>query len=136
MLLDLYFHHQNSAPRSGVSRLWLIEYYERMFAEREASADTKPAKKSTEVKALPRKRRVARELEIAAQVEKAEADLEVLAQGIKDVQAAQQFTYNLLKYAQTSSVPGEDVDFMAIAQRYRARMTQEEDDLLLLSMVL
>lgn len=50
--------------------------------------------------------------------------------------AAQQFTYNLLKYAQTSSVPGEDVDFMAFAQRYRARMTQEEDDLLLLSMVL
>lgn len=50
--------------------------------------------------------------------------------------AAQQFTYNLLKYAQTSSVPGEDVDFMAFAQRYRARMAQEEDDLLLLSMVL
>ena len=50
--------------------------------------------------------------------------------------AAQQFAYNLLKYAQTSSVPGEDVDFMAFAQRYRARMAQEEDDLLLLSMVL
>lgn len=127
MLFDLYFHHQNSAPRSGVSRLWLIEYYTKAFAK------TEPLKTVGVNKATQRKRQAAQEAKIAARVEKAEQDLEVLTQGLRDVQAAQRFTQALLTQART--LPEPEFDFMAVAQEYRARMRREDDELLLLSMV-
>ena len=119
-----------STSKSGVNRLWLVEYYTKAFAK------TEPLKTVGVSKATQRKRQAAQEAKIAEQVEKTEADLEVLAQGIKDVQAAQQFTYNLLKYAQSLPDMALEIDFLTIANGYRERMRREDDDLLLLSMVL
>lgn len=115
------------STKSGVNRLWLIDYYTKAFAKAE------PLKTVGISKATQRKRQVAQDAKIAEQVEKAEHALEVLTQGLKDVQAAQQFTQALLLQARTRPEP--EFDFMAVAQEYRARMRREDDELLLLSMI-
>lgn len=117
-----------STSKSGVSRLWLIEYYTKAFAK------TEPLKTVGVNKATQRKRQAAQEAKIAEQVEKAEHDLEVLTRGLKDVQAAQRFTQALL--LQARALPEPEFDFMAVAQEYHTRMRRADDDeLLLLSMI-
>jgi len=121
------------SAKSGVNRLWLIDYYTKAFAAKEAAL--KPAR-TVKAKTAARKRAAEHEAEIESLVAKAEADIEVLTQGIKDAHAAQQFTYNLLTQVQSLPDMALEIDFLAIANGYRERVRREDDELLLLSMVL
>ena len=122
-----------SSTKSGVNRLWLIEYYTKEFAKKAPTVVPEGLTVAAKRKAV-KKAAAAREVQIEALAAKAEADLEVLAQGIKDTRAAQQFTYNLIQQAQRQPEP--EVDFMQIAGDYRKRIQRDDDELLLLSMVL
>lgn len=90
-----------------------------------ATSKAEPVKTTGVSKATQSKRQAAQDAKIAEQVEKAEHDLAVLTQGLKDVQAAQRFTQALLLQART--LPEPEFDFMAVAQEYRARMRREDD---------
>ena len=125
-----------SAGRSGVSRLWLVEYYTREFAK-------KPLEKATTAQATPAEKRkativakVVRKQRIAALVDKAEADLADLTSGIKDAEKAQQFTKRLLAHAQSTTIPETKIDFLAIAQDYRERIRRDDEELMMLAMVI
>lgn len=135
MLLDLYFHHQNSAPRSGVSRMWLIEYYQQQLALR----DKKPDVEGLPLAEKRKKRKVSAPAlvpqEVQALVDKAEADLDKLAQGVADASAAQLFILQLVSFAVDYPAP-DVVDFMQIAARYQEKMRREDDELLLLALVI
>lgn len=127
------------AKRSGVSRLWLIEYYTQEWAKNKAAreAELQPAiveqLETIEAKAPPkRKKRKAVPKEVQALVDKAEADLDRLAQEATDVSASQQFIFNLLNFALDYPAP-ELVDFMSAAERYRNKLRREDEDLLLLA---
>ena len=48
----------------------------------------------------------------------------VLTRGIKDSQAAQEFTYNLVH--QAKSLLNPDVDFLAVAEQYQNRIREDE----------
>ena len=120
--------------KSGVNRMWLIEYYTREFARKAPEATIPEGLTVAAKRKAVKKAAAAREVQIEALAAKAEADLEVLAQGIKDTRAAQQFTYNLIQQAQRQPEP--EVDFMQIAGDYRKRIQRDDDELLLLSMVL
>ena len=117
-----------TTTKSGVNRLWLIEYYTKEHAKKTAKTLSLP----TSAKSIAR--RAAQDALVEAQVTRAERDIEVLTQGIKDAEAAQKFTYNLILHAKSS--PVVEVDFMRIATRYRERIARDDDELLLLSMVL
>lgn len=129
------------AKRSGVSRLWLIEYYTQEWAKNKAEreAELQPAiveqLETIEAKAPPkRKKRKAVPKEVQALVDKAEADLDKLAQGVTDARASQQFIFNLLNFALDYPAP-ELVDFMSAAERYRKKLQQDDLELLLLAAV-
>lgn len=123
--------------KSGVNRMWLIEYYEREAAKREkkrvelANAQKIPA-------AEKRKATIAAKKEAKKQVEtlvdQAERDLEVLTQGISNIEVAQRYTMQLIEHAKLKFSPG--TDFLSIAADYKKKADQENDDLLLLSMVI
>lgn len=121
--------------KSGVNRLWLIEYYTKEFAKKEATQVvaleglTAAAKRKAVKKAT-----VAREAAVEKLVAKAESDLEVLTQGIADIGAAQRFTQALIQ--QVARKPEPEADFMQVANDYRKRMQQEDDELLLFAMVI
>ena len=122
--------------KSGVSRQWLIDYYTEAFAKKEKPVDIQglaKAKTAAARKKLIRAAEVAEAQEIEKLVVKAESDLEVLTRGIKDSQAAQEFTYNLLNQAKHLLAP--EVDFLTVAEQYQNRI-REDDELLLLSMIL
>jgi len=122
-----------SITKSGVNRLWLINYYTKAFAEQEKiRAEALPVPK-TKVAAKKREAEVARKVE--ASVAKAEKELDSLARGVKDIQAAQAFIYNAVQQAQSQPV-AEPVDFSAVVDRFRKKMQQDDDELLLLAMVL
>lgn len=135
MLLDLYFHHQNSAPKSGVNRMWLVEYYTQAWAEKEKLAEAagqdapqpkrKPGKKTVEAR---------RAKAVQASVDKAEADLDALTRGLSDVVEAQRFTQALIQRAQLRPAP--ETDFLQIAKEYREKQRRDDDEMLLLSMVI
>ena len=115
MLLDLYFHHQNSAPRSGVSRLWLIEYYTKELEKREALKVVKKPPAPITVKRRAAKRAVA----VENLATKDEADLEALTQGISDAAAAQRFISILIAQVQVRAEP--EFDFMKVAEDFKKR---------------
>ena len=120
-----------SVTKSGVNRLWLIDYYTKEFAAKEKLRNPEPAK--TRVVAKKRAAEVAAKVE--ASVAKAEKDLATLTKSMKDVQDAQVFIYNAIQQAKQAP-QAESVDFMAVAKRYEKKMQQEEHELLLLAMVL
>lgn len=120
-----------SVTKSGVNRLWLIDYYTKEFAAKERLRNPEPAK--TKVVAKKRAAEVAAKVE--ASVAKAEKDLATLTKSMKDVQDAQVFIYNAIQQAKQAP-QAEPVDFMAVAKRYEKKMQQEEHELLLLAMVL
>lgn len=116
--------------------MWLIEHYTREFAKKpavEATVDTTGLTLAAKRKAL-KAARLGRAAEIEELASRAEAQLEVLTQGIRDAQAAQRFTMSLLHEA--SRLPEPAVDFMQVAAEYRNKIQREDDDLLLLSMVI
>lgn len=121
--------------KSGVNRMWLIEYYTKEFAKKEATQVvaleglTATAKRKAVKKAA-----VEREAAVEKLVAKAESDLEVLTQGIADIGAAQRFTQALIR--QAARRPEPETDFMQVANDYRKRMQQEDDELLLFAMVI
>ena len=133
----------SAASKSGVNRLWLIDYYTKAFAVKGVEAE-----KAEQAKALGLKKRKvlklkARRLEDAKQekelearvealVEKAQQDIARAAAGIRDAKAAQQFVQNLTQFALESQTP--IVDFAPIAQRYKPK--DDENELLLFAMVL
>lgn len=125
--------------RSGVSRLWLIEYYTQEWAKNKAErkAESQPAiveqLETIEATATPkRKKRKAVPKEVQALVDKAEADLDRLAQESTDVAASQQFIFSLLNFALDYPAP-ELIDFMSAAERYREKQRRDDEDLLLLA---
>lgn len=120
-----------SVTKSGVNRLWLIDYYTKEFAAKERLRNPEPAK--TKVVAKKRAAEVAAKVE--ASVAKAEKDLATLTKSMKDVQDAQVFIYNAIQQAKQAP-QAEPVDFMAVAKRYEKKVQQEEHELLLLAMVL
>lgn len=123
-----------TATKSGVSRLWLIDYYTKEWAKRDAPAADVEAVATPITPALKRKATIARKRKVAELVDKAEADLEVIASGIADAKAAQVFIQQLIITAQYRYEPG--VDFTQIAANYRRKLRQDDDELLLLSTVL
>lgn len=126
-----------SASKSGASRQWLIDYYIEAFAKKDKLPDSQGiAKLKT---AAARKKaiqaaEIAQEEEIENLVAKAENDLQILTQGIKDSDAAREFTYNLISQAKKHIAA--EVDFIAVAEQYQNRIRQENDELLLFAMVL
>jgi len=120
--------------KSGVNRLWLIDYYTKEWAKKELPIVSEEFALTLATPATKRKATIAAKKQVAASVAKAEADLDNLAQGFKSAIAAQQFTAQLLAYAQ--QVPQPETDFMAIADGYRKKRNAEDDELLLLSMVI
>ena len=127
-------------PRSGVSRLWLIEYYTQELAKKQAErdAEAQPEPLEAEAAAQPKrkvrkKKRVPRE--VVQLVAKAEADLDKLLEGVVDASAAQLFIFQLLNFALDYPSP-QGLDFMQIAVEYKKRAKTEDDDLLLLSCVI
>jgi hypothetical protein len=123
-----------TATKSGVSRLWLIDYYTKEWAKRDAPAADVEAVATPITPALKRKATIARKRKVAELVDKAEADIAKLTQGVESAIAAQQFTLQLLAYAQ--QLPESEIDFMSIAHGYRKKQAQEDDELLLLAMVI
>lgn len=132
------------AKRSGVMRLWLIEYYTQELAkkqaERDAEAQPAPTEQPVEVEAKAKSKRKKRKVapvspEVQALVDKAESDLDKLAQSVEDVSASQRFIFELLNFA-LDYPPPDVVDFMQVAIRYQERMRREDDDLLLLALVI
>jgi type II secretory ATPase GspE/PulE/Tfp pilus assembly ATPase PilB-like protein len=126
-----------SASKSGVSRQWLIDYYTEAFAKKDKLPDEQAIAKLKTAAARKKAIRIAeivQEEAIEKLVAKAESDLQVLTQGIKDSQAAQEFTYNLISQAKKHIA--SEVDFIAVAEQYQNRIRQEDDELLLLSMIL
>lgn len=121
-----------TGAHSGVTRLWLIDYYTREFAKNKKAdavvleAPAKP-KKVTKV--------VARKVEKA--VAKAEKQLETLTQTLKTEQDSQQFTMALLRQISIGVVvPNAEIDFYAIAEQYREKLRRDDDELLLLALAL
>ncbi len=112
--------------RSSISRQWLIDYYTEAFAKKEiapvAQQVTKPVSKRKQT------------AEIKKLVAKAEKDLDKLTAGVKDAEAVQRFLLVIITQVQIQLDPG--VDFLSIADDYRKRIQQEDDELLLLSMVI
>lgn len=124
----------SSASKSGVSRLWLIEYYTKEFAKKAPIAVPEEIVGVAAKRNALNRAKAVRAKQIEALAAKAESDLEVLAQSVKNIDAAQKFTYNLIQQAQQQPEP--EVDFMRVADSYRKRMKQEDDDLMLFAMVL
>lgn len=123
------------SAKSGVSRLWLIEYYTKEFAKKEATQAVAPEGLTVAAKRkAAKKATVEREAAVERLVAKAESDLEVLTQGIADIGAAQKFMQALIQ--QVARKPEPETDFMQVANDYRKRMRQEDDELLLFAMVI
>lgn len=120
--------------KSGVNRMWLIEYYTKEFAKKAPIAVPEEIVGVAAKRNALNRAKALRAKQIEALAAKAESDLEVLAQGVEDVRAAQQFTYNLIHQAQRQPEP--EIDFMRVADSYRKRMKQEDDDLMLFAMVI
>jgi len=120
--------------KSGVNRMWLIEYYTKEFAKKAPVVAVPGGLTAAAKRKAVKKAVAAREAQIEALAAKAESDLEALAQGVADAAAAQQFTYNLIRQATLRHAP--ETDFLQIAQDYRKRQKQEDDDLMLFAMVL
>jgi hypothetical protein len=125
-----------ATAKSGVSRQWLIDYYTSEFAKKDKPVDIQglaKAKTAAARKKLIKAAEVEESKAVEKMVTKAERDLEVLTTGMKDAQAAREFTYNLVQQAAQMVMPG--LDFMAVAEQYQNRI-REDDELMLLSMVL
>lgn len=120
--------------KSGVNRMWLIEYYTKEFAKKAPIAVPEEIVGFAAKRNALNRAKAVRAKQIEALAVKAESDLEALAQGVEDVRAAQQFTYNLIHQAQRRPEP--EIDFMHVADSYRKRMKQEDDDLMLFAMVI
>jgi hypothetical protein len=118
------------SSKSGVSRLWLIEYYTKAFEKKEAVTEAVVKIKLT---AAEKRKRTLKIKKLAA---KAEADLSRISSGIADAQAAQQFIALLMVQAQTQILVEPETDFLKVAADYRKKIQQEDDELLLLSMVI
>ena len=114
--------------KSGVSRLWLIEYYTKAFEKKEAVDIEAVAKTAAE-----KRKRTIKIKKLAA---KAEADLERISSGIADAEAAQQFIALLMVRAQVSFTVEPAIDFLKIAEDYRKKIQQDDAELLLLSVIL
>jgi len=125
-----------NAGKSGVSRLWLIEYYTRELARKQAAETTKKPQslKSGAKRKASKAAQAAQAAKVEALAAQAESQLDALAQGVQDARAAMVFTARLLQQAQLRSEP--EVDFLQLAIEYRKVQQQEDDDLLLLSMVI
>ena len=127
------------AKRSGVSRLWLIEYYtkewEKNKKEKEQSAAVEVAEAiADKPKRKPRKAKPTRvPAEVEALVSKAEEDLDRLMQGAVDASAAQLFIFKLLNFTLDRPDPAPETDFLTIAAEYRDKLRREDEDLLLLA---
>ena len=119
-----------SGVRSGVTRLWLIDYYTKAFAKPEPKPeDAAPAKRK------PSRKAVAAKVEQA--VARAELQLESLTRGLRTEQAAQQLTLALLRQIATAPVmPRVEIDFERVAQQYREKMRRDDEELLLLAAVI
>jgi hypothetical protein len=130
-------------PRSGVSRLWLIEYYTQELAKKQAERDAEAQPEPLEAEAVEAtaqpKRKVRKKKRapraVVQLVTKAEADLDKLLEGVADASAAQLFIFQLLNFA-LDYPPPEGLDFLQIAAEYKKRAKTEDDDLLLLSCVI
>lgn len=126
-----------SASKSGASRQWLIDYYTEAFAKKDKLPDSQGIAK---LKTAAARKKAIKAAEIAQEeaienlVTKAENDLQILTQGIKDSDAAREFTYNLISQAKKHIAA--EVDFIAVAEQYQNRIRQENDELLLFAMVL
>lgn len=123
------------SSKSGVSRLWLIEYYTKAFEKPEkkkkklAEVDLEVVAKAKRVSAKKRKEAAEQLARIETAATKAEQQIAQLTGSMSDAVAAQQFIADILLLAQeTQQVV---LDFNAIAQKYK-RKSQAEDELMLL----
>jgi hypothetical protein len=121
--------------KSGVSRLWLIEYYTKAFAKPEKKkkktepVDLEVVAKAKRISAKKRKEDAEQLERIETAAVKAEQQIEQLTGSMSDAVAAQQFIADILLLAQeTQQVV---LDFNEIAQKYK-RKSQAEDELMLL----
>lgn len=128
------FNGISALTKSGVNRAWLVKYYTQAFAEQEAKR--KELEPATVKPAVPAKKRAAAiAAKVEAEVAKVEGALDALATGVKDLQAAQTFIYNAVQQSRLTPQP-EPINFLDVAEAYRKKLKQEEDELMLLALVL
>ena len=130
-----------ASGHSGVTRLWLIDYYTKALAKQKEKEkiDAEVAKLPEVVLRGPRKKQIEairREklvLEKANRLaDKAEQDIAAVSRQIRDTQAAQEFTRQLMATALQSMV----LEFPPLIQMVRQQQEDDDEDLLLFSMVL
>lgn len=121
----------STQAKSGVSRLWLIDYYTKAFAPKELP---KPKRKVSNRKAIQveAQRQQAAQRKVQRAVAKAEADIQQLTKTIEDHQAAQQFVANLVAVAEQSTKT--IVSFLSIGLHYQQLANSADDDLLLFAL--
>lgn len=130
-----------ASGHSGVTRLWLIDYYTTALQkQKEKEAIEAELKKLPEVVLRgPRKKQIEairREKLVIEKVnrlaDKAQSEIEAVSRRIRDVQAAQAFTQQLMQTAIQSPV----LDFEPLIQLVRKQQEEDDEDLLLFAMVL
>ena len=129
-----------SSSKSGVSRLWLIDYYTKAFERKEPAP---LPKRVTHRKAalITQDRDRALNLKVEKAVAKAQADLDRLTATINDAKAAQAFVDSIQQFAVQSSKTIDNfmpigLHYMQISHSVVQKKQRDDEDLLLLAFVL
>lgn len=122
----------SSQVKSGVSRLWLIDYYTKAFVKpKEAPKPKRKVSRKRIAEAEAQRQRVI-EARVERAVKKAEEDIAQLTGTLADAHAAQQFVADLLIYAQQSTIT--IVNFSTIGLNYRKSAQRDDEHLLLFAL--
>ena len=122
----------SSQGKSGVSRLWLIDYYTKAFAKPKEAPKPKRKVSRKRIAEVEAQRQQALVIKVERAVKKAEEDIAQLTGTLADAQAAQQFVADLLIYAQQSTIT--IMNFKAIDVNYRKSVQRDDEHLLLFAL--
>ena len=122
----------STQAKSGVSRLWLIDYYTKAFAKPKEAPKPKRKVSRKRIAEVEAQRQQALVIKVERAVKKADEDIAQLTGTLADAQAAQRFVADLVLFAEKSTKT--IMSFMSIGINYRQSAQRDDEHLLLFAL--